>query len=263
MIPFLLALAISNPWSLVTLPASGHPDPIGSYSAGCLQGGQQMALQGSGYQLLRPEQRRYFGHPELIRYLHDLIQQSRTQGIPPLLIGDMAMVRGGPFTSGHRSHQNGLDVDIWFRFGTPVLSRAQLANPTPVDMVQTDNRHVSGNFTSKHRTLLRLAASDNRVERIFVHPAIKLALCEQTTGDRRWLHKIRPWFGHRAHFHIRLRCPAGAHDCTAQKPIPSGDGCEAELISWFAGPTEVTSSSKPKPLPALPARCDQILSMHH
>lgn len=260
MVHLFLALALGNPWPLLTTPAPGHPEPIGSYSAGCLQGSQQMALHGQGYQLLRPAQRRYFGHPVLVDYLHDLVARSQSQGLPPLLIGDMAMVRGGPFSSGHRSHQNGLDVDIWFRFAAPPLSRQQLANPTPLDMVRADNRHVSRAFSVKQQTLLRLAASDSRVERIFVHPAIKQALCAQTTGDRSWLHRIRPWFGHRAHLHVRLQCPNGARDCQAQKPIPPGDGCDAELKSWFSGPTEVSSSSKPKPLPILPLRCEQILS---
>ena len=170
------------------------------------------------------------------------------------------MVKGGPFTSGHRSHQSGLDADLWFRFAQPRLSSSALRNPQPLDMVAANNREVSKSFTRKQALLLQLAASAPEVERIFVHPAIKQALCAQTTGDRSWLHRIRPWFGHRAHLHVRLQCPNGARDCQAQKPIPPGDGCDAELKSWFSGPTEVSSSSKPKPLPILPLRCEQILS---
>jgi penicillin-insensitive murein DD-endopeptidase len=262
MVHLLLVMALSNPWSMMTTPAAGRPEPLGSYSAGCLQGSQHFPRQDDGYQLLRPSQHRDYGHPILINYLHELVSRAQAKGLPPLLIGDMAMVRGGPFTSGHKSHQNGLDVDIWFRFAQPRLSKSQLEKPTPLDMVKTDNQYVSAAFTDKQRILLQLAATDPRVERIFVHPAIKRALCEQTTGDRSWLHRIRPWFGHRAHLHVRLRCPNGAYECKPQKPIPAGDGCGAELMSWFSGPTEVSTSSKPQPLPELPARCNLMLPRH-
>ena len=33
------------------------------------------------------------------------------------------------------------------------------------------------------------------VERIFVHPAIKKALCQTKDTDRKWLGKVRPWLG--------------------------------------------------------------------
>ena len=260
MVHWLLLMALSNPWAQVSTPAPGKPEPIGSYSAGCLQGAQKFPLQGSGYQLLRPAQHRYYGHPSLINYLNDLVHHAQAKGLPPLLIGDMAMVRGGPFASGHSSHQSGLDVDIWFRFAKPLLSKQQLASPKPYDMVNGRNDQVSSAFTNQQLTLLRLAATDNRVERIFVHPAIKLALCQRASGDRRWLQRIRPWYGHRAHLHVRLRCPAGAYDCKPQKPIPPGEGCGSELMSWFSGPTEVSSTPRARKLPELPARCDALLT---
>ena len=256
---WLLLIALSNPWAQLSTPAQGRPDPIGSYSAGCLQGAQKMPLQSEGYQLLRPAQHRYYGHPALIHYLHDLVNRAQAKGLPPLLIGDMAMVRGGPFASGHSSHQTGLDVDIWFRFAKPRLTPRQLANPKPYDMVNGRNDRVSSAFTTQQLTLLRLAATDNRVERIFVHPAIKLALCQQASGDRHWLQRIRPWYGHRAHLHVRLRCPTGSRDCKPQKAIPPGDGCGSELLSWFSGPTEVSSTPRVRKLPQLPGRCEAML----
>ena len=259
MYSLLLAATLANPWAVQHSPAAGTAEPIGGYSAGCLQGGQPFPLETANYQVLRPQQHRYFGHPELLSFLDTLTKSAHQHGLPPLLIGDMAMVRGGPFTSGHASHQTGLDADIWFRFAQPRLTPAQIKDPVPVDMVASDNRHVSPAFTAQQQALLKLAASDPRVERIFVHPAIKQALCEQTTGDRSWLHRLRPWFGHRAHFHIRLACPAGATDCEVQKPIPAGDGCGAEVESWFTGGSEISSKPGPRKMPVLPARCEQLL----
>jgi len=259
MLSYLLALAISNPWAMVHSPSKGSAEPIGSYSAGCLQGAQMLPLKSDFYQVLRPSQHRYYGHPDLIRFINSLTQRAHRQQLPPLLVGDMAMARGGPFASGHRSHQIGLDVDFWFRFAKPRLSARELDTPQPLDMVRSDNRHVSNSFTAQQATLLKLAASDPHVERIFVHPAIKKALCLSSSAQRPWLRKIRPWYGHRAHFHVRLYCPYNAPDCQPQKPIPAGEGCGPELDSWFAGQTEVSKQSHPNPLPMLPGRCEELL----
>ena len=74
---WLLLIALSNPWAQLSTPAQGRPDPIGSYSAGCLQGAQKMPLQSEGYQLLRPAQHRYYGHPLPIPYLQPLLDALR------------------------------------------------------------------------------------------------------------------------------------------------------------------------------------------
>ena len=60
-----------------------------------------------------------------------------------------------------------------------------------------------------------------QVARIFVHPAIKKALCQmapQVGKDTSWLGKVRPWWNHHYHFHIRLTCPPGSEGCENQKP---------------------------------------------
>ena len=84
-------------------------------------------------------------------------------------------------------------------------------------------------WTPLHTKLIKRAASYPEVDRIFVHPAIKKVLCEQAGNDRRWLAKVRPWWNHYYHFHVRVKCPPGASDCEAQKPLNSGDGCGQEL----------------------------------
>ncbi len=64
--------------------------------------------------------------------------------------------------------------------------------------------------------MIKLAAQDNDVTRIFVNPAIKQQLCLDAGTDRDWLRKVRPWFQHRAHMHVRLRCPADSLECEDQ-----------------------------------------------
>jgi penicillin-insensitive murein endopeptidase len=114
--------------------------------------------------------------------------------------------------------------------------------------------------------MLRLAAEDAHVERIFVHPIIKRDACKSTQGDRGWLHKLRPWYGHDDHFHVRLECPAGATDCVAQTPSPRGDGC-AELDWWFSPEADedrkkgrATYQAKVGKAPGMPEQCKAMLS---
>ncbi len=81
--------------------------------------------------------------------------------------------------------------------------------------------------------LLETAARSPGVARIFVNPAIKRALCREAGADRDWLRRIRPWWGHDDHFHLRLSCPPGEPECRDQPAPPAGDGCGAELDWWF------------------------------
>ena len=97
--------------------------------------------------------------------------------------------------------------------------------------------------------VLKAAASDPAVARIFVHAAIKDQLCQTAGADRGWLSKIRPWWGHNAHFHVRLSCPAGATGCIDQAPPPPGDGCDATLAWWFSD-----EARNPKPDPNAPKK---------
>jgi penicillin-insensitive murein endopeptidase len=111
-------------------------------------------------------------------------------------------------------------------------------------------------------TLLRLAATDPRVDRIFVNPVIKRALCQgefsSTVGDRSWLHRLRPWYGHDDHFHVRLVCPEGSSDCVRQAPVPAGEGCDASLAWWFQ-PHQPLPSAPPRRPPPLPAACQRLI----
>lgn len=258
MLHWMLVAALSNPWTTQLIPSHGDAEAIGGYAAGCLQGAVPLPLQGSGYQVLRPNQHRYYSHPVMKQYILDLARQAQKSGLPDILVGDMAMAKGGPFKSGHRSHQTGLDADIWFRFANKKMTTTQLNTIKAADMVNFTKNHVNQLFTNQQIDLLKLAAQDPRVERIFVNPPIKQAMCDTFKPEQNpWLGKLRPWFGHSAHFHVRLHCPVGSKDCEAQKPVPSGDGCGAELLSWLDKPATVSSTPVENPIPALPGRCTQ------
>ncbi len=209
---------------------------IGGYARGCLGGGVRLPADGPGWQVMRPSRNRAYAHPDLVAYIKALSEAARAEGWSGLLVGDLAQPRGGPMRSGHGSHQTGLDADIWLTPAPPQpLSPAAREELSATSMVRADGRHVDAeSWTPDHVALLRTASGFREVDRIFVNPAIKRALCDAVTGDRRWLGKIRPWWGHDAHMHVRLRCPSGDASCIDQPPVPAGDGCDAGLDWWFS-----------------------------
>ena len=250
-------------------PTGGPAHPYGSYAKGCFSGGQGLPWDGPTWQVMRPSRNRMWGTPTLIGFVQRLAQQAPAYaGWPGLLVGDMSQPRGGPMLTGHASHQLGLDADIWL---TPMpdhkLSRAEREEVSATDMVRADRRDIDTNeWTANHTALIRLTAKQPEVARIFVNAAIKKALCREAGGDRGWLTKVRPMYGHNYHYHIRLACPAGAEACGDQAPPPPGDGCGDELDYWFSAavlnPPKAKGPVRPKPpmtLAALPSECRAVL----
>ena len=252
-------LVSATQWEQIRSPISGKAQSIGGYSNGCIIGAEPLALKGEGYQVIRYERNRYYGHPQLLSYLQQLGKKAKQAGLKPMLIGDMGMPAGGRFSSGHASHQTGLDADIWLRFGPMDDKTAAKPDGLGLLVVNKGEHQVNANWQPEHATLIKLAAQDGRVDRIFVNPAIKLKLCQSAGQDRDWLRKIRPWYAHDSHFHVRLTCPKDAPNCENQAPIPAGDGCGDELMSWFE-PAPASSVPKNKTLPQPPVQCQMILS---
>ena len=204
------------------------PRPFGSYAKGCVAGAEQLPETGPTWQAMRLSRNRNWGHPDTIDFIGDLsAYAARQPGWRGLYIGDISQPRGGPMLSGHRSHQIGLDVDIWM---LPVsrlnLTRKERENISSVSMRRAQGAFVNDNWSRTHHRILKAAAKDKRVARIFVFPGAKVQMCKDEKGSRLWLRKIRPWWGHHYHFHVRLACPKGMRGCVNQAPPPPGDGCK-------------------------------------
>ncbi|AWH87855.1 penicillin-insensitive murein endopeptidase [Limnobaculum parvum] len=251
----------ATPWQSVKEPVAGTPQSIGGFSNGCIIGAQPLALQGEGYQVMRSQQLRYFGHPDLLSFIERLTSETQANGLGNVLVGDMGMPAGGRFATGHASHQSGLDVDIWLQLPTSRWSASQLLNPKAIDLVSGDGKRVVESLWQPQiGELIKLAANDRDVTRIFIHPAIKQKLCQTAGTDRTWLRKVRPWFGHRAHMHVRLRCPADSRECEEQAAIPVGDGCGEELTSWLEAPAKLPNAKPKDPvIPEPPAACKALI----
>ncbi|MGF1446937.1 MAG: penicillin-insensitive murein endopeptidase [Pikeienuella sp.] len=243
------------------------PTPYGSYARGCIAGAMRLAETGPGWQAVRLSRNRNWGHPAAVAFVERLSKQAQQIGWPRLFIGDISQPLGGPMTSGHASHQIGLDIDIWFRkpSAEPIsLKRREQISSTL--LVDRDAMRTNGNWTSEHQAILRAAGSDPAVARIFVHPAIKRRLCSDATGDRTWLRKIRPWYGHDSHFHVRLSCPVSAGGCVDQAAPPPGDGCGQSLDWWFTDAPYTPKPATPGPprgrniaLGDLPEACRRLV----
>ncbi len=223
------------------LPSQQDPMPIGSYARGCGAGMMELPETGPSWQAMRLDRNRNFGHPVLVDYLIDLSQAAQQIGWAGLYIGDMAQPRGGPMTSGHASHQIGLDADVWMLPPARLnLSRSEREAISSIPVRSADQKSVTDNWTKSHHALLKAAASDARIDRIFVAAAVKLEMCKTAKrADKKWLQKIRPVAGHDTHFHVRLKCPKGARLCETQTPTVGdlsngGDGCDETLDYWVS-----------------------------
>jgi penicillin-insensitive murein endopeptidase len=250
-------------WSTVATPSRGPAEVIGTPARGCVGGADTLPESGPGYVSVRRTRHRFFGHPALLRMVEDLGRSAARRHFGLVMIGDLSQPRGGQMPSSHHSHQNGLDVDVWFTLApTPEAARRLMDDrPDPPSMVLPVSLASSDAWGEPQLFLLETAARHPAVERIFVNAGIKRAACNEARGDRSWLRKVRPWWGHDAHFHVRIRCPAGSPRCEPQAPLPPGDGCGAELASWFKPePTDKPKKKTgPRPEIAPPAACMALL----
>ena len=175
--------------------------------------------------------------PILVDFLEKLARDAAAKdGWPGLLVGDMSQPRGGPMLTGHASHQIGLDADIWL---TPMpdrrltgkeredISAIELTEAGPHEVYP--DRWTEGTWPADPPRRARPAGGAH----LRGAPGIKKKLCEMGGSDRDWLRKVRPYYGHNYHFHVRLSCPPGT-SCKAQSPPPPGDGCGKDLDYWFS-----------------------------
>lgn len=264
-----------------TEPSAQPPAAIGSYAKGCAAGLVEMPQSGTTWQVMRLSRNRNWGQPVMIDYLKELGQAATRIGWAGIYIGDISQPRGGPMTSGHASHQIGLDADVWMLPPQRLnLSRSERESISSIPVRSADQKSVTANWTPRHHALLRAAASDPRVDRIFVAAAVKLEMCRTAkANDTKWLQKIRPVAGHDTHFHVRLKCPKGARQCKTQTPgvadlSKGGNGCDETLTWWvtdYLNPPKPTKKPKPDTTPRekrpreftmadLPAQCREVLA---
>lgn len=210
------------------LPTNSPTTSLGEYSLGCLNGAVTFNGNEKGLLLAHKNRGRYWGHPHLIKLLTDA-GNAFYKNNQNIILGDLSHSRGGPMLTGHNSHQNGLDVDIWFQM---TKTNEALSFQT----LETKEMKSIPKLEEDQIKLIKYFASQDLVERIFINPNFKKKLCEDTTSLRLTFdeqRKMRAWWGHDDHIHVRMKCPSDSPNCIPQKPIPDGDGCGEDLNWWF------------------------------
>jgi len=252
------------------LPSIGKAMAIGYYPRGCLQGAVPLPVTGKTWQVMRLSRNRNWGHPELVKFLERFAPAAaKATGWHGILVGDMAQPRGGPLPFGHMSHQIGLDVDIWFMpMPGHTLSKDEREKTSAINLVADDWKHVNPKtWSPADVAFIRTAAEQPEVERVLVNAAIKKEICRMQ-GDKHpdWMEKVRPWYGHHDHIHVRLKCPADSPNCRKQPSVPESAGCgDKDLAFWFSDkvlhPKKKTGGKPPKPLMLadLPPACKGVL----
>jgi murein endopeptidase len=166
---------------------------LGTHSAGALADGVRLPSEGYGFLTWDPVLRRSpnrpwrrWGTDRLVRTVLTVTRRFRAAHprAPRVLVGDMSRPRGGDFGPrfgyiGHASHQNGLDVDVYY-------PRADEREIAPRDAGDID-RALSQELVD------RFAAAGAAV--IFVGPNTGL------TGPPG---RVEPLTQHDNHLHVRL-----------------------------------------------------------
>lgn len=251
-----------NPFAKIQPPYPGSAWVMGSYSAGCLQGAIPLPKSAPGFEVVRLARHRYFAHPLLAELL--LRAGVALQADATMLFGDLAQARGGPMPGGHVSHQTGLDADIWFYYWPagrhfPEENREKLYGASVLKGNLTELNPKK--WHDVYDRQLMWFAGQPETDRIFVNAAIKKHLCRRYPGDSR-LAKLRPWYAHNDHFHLRLKCPVDQPLCVGQKPVTDIECEEKDLAFWFSDEVlnKVRQSQPSPPFEAeLPQVCRAIL----
>jgi penicillin-insensitive murein DD-endopeptidase len=250
-------------WERARTPSPGSPEPMGAYSAGCLAGAVPLNLNGTGYAVMRPSRLRNFAHPSMVEYLNILSQDLHSKKMPLLLVGDIGRPRGGPMASGHASHQIGLDVDLWLRMSKTRPNKSARENWSAPSFV-IGRKKLKSTWSQTQTDLVATAADLDGVNRIFVSPPIKKYFCEKMPTAR-WLYKLRAWWGHEEHIHVRLNCPSDSSTCVPQAPLNSADnGCGSELDWWFSAEADadwkkLQDDKSERQFPELPPACSDLV----
>jgi hypothetical protein len=164
---------------------------VGLPFGGSLIDGTQLPVEGPSWVTWNPvtdsvpnAPRRLYGNERTIRAIVSVTEAYRAANprAPRVVVGDISREGGGPMRDEHVSHQNGLDVDIYFpRLDGKV--RAPLA-PDEID----------------HRLAQEL------VDR-FVAAGAQLIFVGYSTGLHGPAGVVVPYAGHENHMHVRFPAP--------------------------------------------------------
>ena len=217
-------------------PTEVQARSIGFYSRGCLAGAKALPVDGETWQVMRLSRNRNLGQSGDDRLPRALLEKGRREG-------DLARhSRRRHFPAARRP-----DADRpRLASGRPRRRRLADADARPHADARGAGGDVRGQYGDRGRALGRPGALDAGVRRRSSRRPRKSprsSASSSTPRSRRrcarphkgepWMNKVRAYWGHNYHFHIRIECPAGETACEPQEPVPPGDGCDKSLAWWF------------------------------
>jgi penicillin-insensitive murein endopeptidase len=211
-------------------PVEAQARSIGFYSRGCLAGAKALPVDGASWQVVRLSRNRMWGNPAMIAFLERFSHKAKAEGVwNGILVGDISQPRGGPMLTGHASHQVGLDADVWL---TPMpdrtLSKEERETMSAVDMVTEDGLSVDRTrWTPAQAEIIKAAAEEPEVERIFVNAAIKKALCETAKGQS-WT----PAASHRSRSRPAMAATSRSPGGSPTRRCIRASGCPSRRCRW-------------------------------
>ena len=170
-----------------------HATSVGLPYAGSLVDGTELPVDGPDWVTWDPvtdsvpnEPNRLYGNEHTIRTVVSVLEAYRAAnpGAPRVVVGDISFKGGGPMRDEHDSHQNGLDVDIYYPRRDGVLR-------APVASDEID---------------LRLA--QDLLER-FVAAGAQMVFVGYSTGLQGPSGVVIPYANHEYHMHVRFPPPSG------------------------------------------------------
>ncbi len=234
------------------------PQSIGSFNGGRLEGGQRFADEGADHYLVYPAAcyreaylRGYYpsleradnnvAHPAVRQAVLDALAEARARHpeMPKIPLGESSNAAGGEIFR-HISHQNGLDVDIYFPWAA---GRTMCTLEPPSAELKTDaGWTVPATFDRRWSWAIaeRFAARAD-VKIILIGTLVRKALHTWAKANgvpartiRKTMRKLHPVFcrapkgvdmgtyrnnrcPHDDHFHVRFRCPKGSKKCSNRR----------------------------------------------
>lgn len=149
----------------------------------------------------------------------------------PVWIGDISKKGGGKLAS-HLTHQRGLDADIAYlvREHKKTGHRAQKFHDRFTEQFAMHGKLEANFDLESNYALFERILNDPGAMKIFVGCGIYEALeAYDKTKPKSIMKQIFAEKGHEDHFHLRLRCPAGANACSED---------------WWADPNAKPSKKK-------------------
>lgn len=198
------------------LPKDRLTKAYGRFDRGSLEYAQRIPNEGIGFLKILRHRHRAYGTDELIELIKDLGRLNETLWPKKerLQIGDLSYKKGG-LAKGHKSHQNGTDVDIVYLRNSPEEQKPN--GPMHWQEYFVHGKKISKNFdVLRNWQLIKNILIKPEVALVLVDASIKKIFCDRFSSKeshQMLFDKLAVAPYHKSHFHVRVRCPKNSPNC--------------------------------------------------